>query len=59
MSASMGRRPVRDMAEQDAFTGWRRVLCYMQRPGVRSGIKQSARRRERREARREIRDGIR
>lgn len=51
----MGRRRVRDMAEEDAFTGWRRVLCYVQRPGVRSAVKRRARRRERHETRHAIR----
>ncbi len=25
--------------EQDAFTGWRKVLCYIQRAGVRKAVK--------------------
>ena len=49
--SSMGRRPIKDTAEQDAFTRWRRVYLYTQRPGVTSWIKRNARRRERHEAR--------
>jgi hypothetical protein len=51
----MGCRRVRGPAEDDAFTGWRHVLCYVQRPGVRSGIKRAARRRDRHAAKREVR----
>lgn len=47
---SMGKRRRINGAEQDAFSGWRRVLCYMQKAGVTSSIKRGARRRERREA---------
>jgi hypothetical protein len=48
-------RQIKGMPEEDAFTRWRHVLCYLQRPGVRSAIKRQARRRERREARASIR----
>ena len=48
-------RQAKGFAEVDAFTGWRHVLCYLQRPGVKDSIKRGARRRERREAKREIR----
>lgn len=52
----MGRRPVLGSgAEQDAYTGWRRVLRYLDRPGVVKRIKRSTHKRERREAAREIR----
>lgn len=46
--SSMGRRPIRGWAQQDAFTAWRKVLCYMTRPGVRASIKAAANRHERR-----------
>lgn len=42
--------------EQDAFTGWRHVLCYMQRPGVRKAAKKLSHRRDRRAARRVVRN---
>lgn len=41
--------------EVDAFTGWRHVLAYVQRPGVRKSIKRKANRRERRAAKGELR----
>jgi hypothetical protein len=40
--------------EQDAYTGWRKVMCYLQRAGVVKKIKRGTHKRERREARREI-----
>ncbi len=46
-------RQAKGWAESDAFTRWRRVLCYMSRPGVTSKIKRGARRRERREGKAE------
>jgi hypothetical protein len=51
---SMGRRPVVNGDEQDVYTSWRRVLCYVQKPGVVKAIKRSTHKRERREARRAI-----
>lgn len=35
-------------AEQDAFTSWRKVLCYLQRSGVRKSIKRDSHRYDRR-----------
>lgn len=43
--------------EQDAFTGWRKVLCYIQRAGVRKSIKARSHRKDRRKARRNTWDG--
>jgi hypothetical protein len=51
----MGRRPMSSWDEHDAYTGWRRVLCYIGRPGVRRSIKRKTHKRERREARAAIR----
>jgi hypothetical protein len=51
----MGRRPVVGYAEQDAYTSWRRVYSYLQRPGAVRYIKQTTHRRERRQARDRIR----
>lgn len=41
--------------EYDVITGWRRVICYMQRAGVVSRIKRRMRRRERHQANRATR----
>jgi hypothetical protein len=45
--------------EQDAYTGWRKVYCYLQRPGVVKSIKRATHRRERREGKAEIREQVR
>lgn len=39
-------------SEADAFTGWRHVLCYMQRAGVRKKIKRLSHKKDRQIARR-------
>lgn len=52
----MQRRQTRGLAEGDVFTGWKHVLCYVQRAGVKSGIKRGARRRERREGKAQLRE---
>lgn len=41
--------------EQDAYSGWRKYLLYLQRPGVVKAIKRRTHKRERQEAKREIR----
>jgi hypothetical protein len=41
--------------EQDAYTRWRKLYCYLQRPGVVKKIKRRTHKRERREAKTEIR----
>lgn len=51
------KRPVKKFDEYDVVTGWRRLLCYTQRPGVTSGIKRRLRRRERHEAAQAVRSG--
>lgn len=49
------KRAVKSGAEHDAVSRVaRRVLCYLQRPGVTAGIKRQIRRRERREGKREV-----
>jgi hypothetical protein len=53
--SSMGRRPIVNCDEQDAYTAWRSVLCYTQRAGVVKAIKRTTHKRERREARTAIR----
>lgn len=51
------RIPARGGAEEDVFTGWRRVLCYTLRPGVCKRVKRSYWRRFRRLVKRELRRG--
>lgn len=41
--------------EYDAYTGWRKYLCYLQRPGVVKAIKRRTHKRERSDAKVEIR----
>lgn len=48
-------RQIKNADEHDAYTPWRRVLCYMRRPGVVKTIKRRTHKRERAEARRELR----
>ena len=45
--------------EQDAYTSWRRLYCYLQRAGAVKAIKRRTHRRERREGRAEIADQLR
>lgn len=42
--------------EQDAYTKWRSVLCYLQRAGVVKAIKRRTHKRERREGKSEARN---
>ena len=51
----MTKRPIRGWAQQDAFTGWRKMMCYLKRAGATSSIKREARRRERHDAKKSIR----
>lgn len=44
--------------EQDAYTPWRKLYCYLQRPGAVKFVKRRTHRRERREARDEIRSQL-
>jgi hypothetical protein len=43
--------------EQDAFTRWRRLYLYLQRPGAVKAVKRRANRRDRLAARTRIRSG--
>jgi hypothetical protein len=54
---SMGRRAIVSWDEEDAYTGWRKVLCYLDKAGAVKYIKRKTHRRERREAKRTIRNG--
>lgn len=49
----MKRIPLTNAAEHDCFSGWRRVLCYMLRPGVKKSIRQGYNRRFRRDGKAE------
>lgn len=51
----MGRRKRTGGGEHDAYSGWRKVLCYLQRAGAVKSIKAETHRRERRVAKVEIR----
>lgn len=51
-------RQVKTADEQDAYTGWRHVLKYMDRPGVVKKIKRATHKRERREMKRAIYDEL-
>jgi hypothetical protein len=48
-------RPIRNADEQDAYTRWRKVTAYLQRPGAVKAIKRRTHKRERREARQTLR----
>jgi hypothetical protein len=48
------RRAVRGAAENDVYTGWRRMLCWTQRAGAVKSVKKSTHRRERRERQTEV-----
>lgn len=54
---SMGRRQIVSWDEDDAYTSWRHVYCYLQKAGAVKYIKRKTHRRERREARLAIRRG--
>lgn len=56
--SAMGRQAVVTSEEQDAYTGWRKWLCYTQRPGVVKAIKRTTHKRLRREAKQEIRVNV-
>lgn len=46
--------PMKGGLEYDAFTGWRRVLCYMGRPGLRKWVKRKYNKRMRQEGKKRI-----
>jgi hypothetical protein len=54
----MKRRRIVGFDEQNAYTGWRKHYCYLQKAGAVKGIKIRTHRRERREARTEIREQL-
>lgn len=51
-------RPIKNADEQDAYTKWRHLLCYLGRAGVVKKIKRATHKRERREAKRDIRESL-
>lgn len=52
------RKMTKDWAEQDAYTVWRHLYCYLARPGVVKSIKRRTHKRERREAVAAIREQL-
>ena len=54
---SMGRRAIVSWDEDDAYTSWRHVYCYLAKAGAVKFIKRKTHRRERREAKLAIRNG--
>ena len=46
----MGRRQRLKGSEWDLFGGWKRVLCYMKKPGVSKKMKKGMNKRMRKEA---------
>ena len=52
----MSPRRIVTWDEQDAYTSWRKLYCYLQRPGAVKAIKRRTHRRERREGKAEIRE---
>lgn len=53
----MSRR-IKSDGEQDAYTDWRHVLSYLQRPGIVKKIKRATHKRERRQAQRAAADEL-
>jgi len=47
-------RQIKNPGEQDAYTKWRHLLCYMDRAGVVKKIKRGTHKRERQEAKQDI-----
>lgn len=43
-------------SEYDAFTGWKHLLCYLERPGVSKKIKRAYNKRVRKHYRQELRN---
>lgn len=52
----MGRRRIAGWDEEDAYTGWRKYYCYLDKAGAVRYIKRKTHRRERREAKRQIQE---
>jgi hypothetical protein len=50
------REQLKTGAEWDLICGWRKVMCYMHRPGVARSIKNQINRRSRRDSRRRLAD---
>lgn len=55
--STMERRPIVTWSEEDAYTGWRKVYCYLGKAGAVAWIKSRTHRRERREAKKALRAG--
>ena len=52
------RIPMKGGAEMDVFSRWRKVVCYLSRPGVCKGVKRGYNKRSRRAAKMELRDAV-
>lgn len=52
----MTQRFIKDGDEQDAYTRWRKIYCYLARPGAVKKIKKRTHRRERREGKEVIKE---
>ena len=46
--------PLKNGVERDAFSNWRKVLCYMGRPGMVKWAQRCYHKRTRRQAKREV-----
>ena len=55
---SLFRIPMKGGAEMDVFSRWRKVMCYMSRPGVCKRVKRGYNKRVRRAAKMELRDVV-
>lgn len=52
------RIPMKGGAEMDVFGRWRKVMCYLSRPGVCKRVKRGYNKRVRRVAKMELRDAL-
>lgn len=52
------RIPMKGGAEMDVFSGWRKVMCYLSRPGFCKWVKRGYNKRARRAAKMELRDVV-
>ena len=53
MKRGRNQIPKKGGAEWDCFTNWRKLLCYMQRPGAKASIRRGYNKRARALAKRE------
>ena len=55
--STMERRAIVTWSEEDAYTSWRQVYCYLNKAGAVAWIKSRTHRRARREAKKALRAG--